>query len=55
MLLKIEGKPDQARQAFQTAFRIHETWKDKPIDPPEKPMLAIPDDVITQIRREAEL
>ncbi len=54
-LLKMSGNWNQARQAFQRALQIHETWKDKPIDPPEKPMLAIPDDVINQIRQEARL
>ena len=54
-LLKMEGNQDQARQAFQQALQVHEAWKDKSIDPPEKPMLAIPDDVINQIRQEARL
>ena len=51
-LFKMEGYRDQARQAFQQALRVHEAWKDKSIDPPEKPMLAIPDNVINQIRQE---
>jgi tetratricopeptide (TPR) repeat protein len=54
-LLKMTGSQDQARQAFQQALQIHEAWKDKSIDPPEKPMLAIPDDVINQIHQEARL
>jgi hypothetical protein len=54
-LLKMQGLPDQARQAFQEALRVHEAWKDKPIDPPEEPMLAIPDDVMDQIRREGRI
>ncbi len=54
-LLKMEGSKDQARQAFQQALQVHEAWKDKSIDSPEKPMLAIPDDVINQIRQEARL
>jgi hypothetical protein len=54
-LLKMEGFKDQARQAFQEAFRVHEAWKDKPIDPPEEPMLSIPDDVMNQIRLETRI
>jgi O-antigen ligase len=53
-LLKMQGLGDQARQAFREAYQIHEAWKDKPIDPQEKPMLAIPDDVMNQIRLETK-
>ncbi len=51
-LLKMEGNQGRARQAFQQALQVHETWKDRQLDAPEKPMLAIPDDVMDQIRQE---
>ncbi len=55
-LLKMEGSGDHlARKAFVEALQIHEDWKDKPIDGPERPMLAIPDEVVNQIRGEVRL
>src|SRR5581483_2974710 len=52
LLLKMEGKTQAAKEAFSTGLRIYENWNGKPVDPPEKPMLDIPEGVLRQLRLE---
>ena len=54
LLLQEEGKKAEARQAFGQALQAYDAWQGKPVDDPEKPMLAIPPGVLNQMRKEVQ-
>jgi len=50
MVLKAEGQKEEAREDLRQAAALMEEWRGKNLDPVERPMVDVPDEVLKQLK-----